>query len=581
MSLVRGGEYETVDMQVSAAATGNGTAATPFSVTRGSYNLLTAQVTGISGDTITWEGTIDETNWAAIPAYKLATQSISSTATADGIYRLAVTGLRGVRARISTWASGTINVKGILSSTGELGASGGGSGVSDHALLSNLDFASAGHTGFEAEGTAAAAITTHVGLSDPHTQYALESSLGSAALLNVGTSANNVVQLDGTGKLPAVDGSQLTGISGGGGGTPGGSTTQVQYNNAGAFAGDAGMTYNAANDRLTVAGGLIAGDWSPPSDSTTAVSVWNAARTTRILTVDTTNAALSIVSQSVNNRGLSIYQNNSGVQAGVASFLKSRGTSASPTTAANGDLIGVFSGRAYDGSNYLSDVSLFGFHVTGTVGTNSAPTSISFCVGSAPGNYVPNLLVHHSGYVGIGLGGTIITSVTAPTALLDIAASTTNRASLRIREGARPTTPNTGDAWNDGAIGSYQINATTNAVVNSLKLERASSGTPAAGFGLGIAARLESSTTEDQDAGRLTYEWVTATHASRASRGKLSAYYTSTEQTAMTWDGDTGGLKLGFYGVTPVARQVLATGAGRTVDDVITALQNLGLVKQS
>jgi len=37
--------------------------------------------------------------------------------------------------------------------------------------------------------------------------------LGTAAVLNVGTSANNVVQLDGTGKLPAVDGSQLTGLA--------------------------------------------------------------------------------------------------------------------------------------------------------------------------------------------------------------------------------------------------------------------------------------------------------------------------------------------------------------------------------
>ena len=37
--------------------------------------------------------------------------------------------------------------------------------------------------------------------------------LGTAATLNVGTSANNVVQLDGTGKLPAVDGSQLTNIN--------------------------------------------------------------------------------------------------------------------------------------------------------------------------------------------------------------------------------------------------------------------------------------------------------------------------------------------------------------------------------
>lgn len=36
--------------------------------------------------------------------------------------------------------------------------------------------------------------------------------LGTAAQLDVGTTANKVVQLDGTAKLPAVDGSQLTGI---------------------------------------------------------------------------------------------------------------------------------------------------------------------------------------------------------------------------------------------------------------------------------------------------------------------------------------------------------------------------------
>lgn len=41
--------------------------------------------------------------------------------------------------------------------------------------------------------------------------------LGTAAELNVGTSANNIVQLDGSGKLPAVDGSQLTNLPGGSG----------------------------------------------------------------------------------------------------------------------------------------------------------------------------------------------------------------------------------------------------------------------------------------------------------------------------------------------------------------------------
>lgn len=39
--------------------------------------------------------------------------------------------------------------------------------------------------------------------------------------------------------------------------------------------------------------------------------------------------------------------------------------------------------------------------------------------------------------------------------------------------------------------------------------------------------------------------------------------------------------KLGFFGTTPIVRAVLATGGGATADNIITALQNLGLVKQS
>jgi hypothetical protein len=39
--------------------------------------------------------------------------------------------------------------------------------------------------------------------------------------------------------------------------------------------------------------------------------------------------------------------------------------------------------------------------------------------------------------------------------------------------------------------------------------------------------------------------------------------------------------KLGFWNATPVVQQVLATGASRTVDDVIGMLQTVGLCKQS
>lgn len=50
---------------------------------------------------------------------------------------------------------------------------------------------------------------------DAGSTYATTASLGTAATLNVGTSASNVVQLDGTAKLPAVDGSALTNVGGG------------------------------------------------------------------------------------------------------------------------------------------------------------------------------------------------------------------------------------------------------------------------------------------------------------------------------------------------------------------------------
>ena len=52
---------------------------------------------------------------------------------------------------------------------------------------------------------------------DAGTTYLTSSSIGTAAPLDVGTSANNVVQLDSNNppRLPAVDGSQLTNVSAG------------------------------------------------------------------------------------------------------------------------------------------------------------------------------------------------------------------------------------------------------------------------------------------------------------------------------------------------------------------------------
>lgn len=45
--------------------------------------------------------------------------------------------------------------------------------------------------------------------------------------------------------------------------------------------------------------------------------------------------------------------------------------------------------------------------------------------------------------------------------------------------------------------------------------------------------------------------------------------------------GASSTVPLSVYGVTPIVQPVLATGAAHTVDDVITALQNFGIVRQS
>ena len=96
-------------MQTAAVATGNGTVVTCID-DQGAYKVAGIQITGISGDTITFEATIDGTNWVALRCTPIATGTVATTATADGIYQVDVTGLYKIRARVSTYSAGTITV---------------------------------------------------------------------------------------------------------------------------------------------------------------------------------------------------------------------------------------------------------------------------------------------------------------------------------------------------------------------------------------------------------------------------------------------------------------------------------------
>lgn len=125
------------------------------------------------------------------------------------------------------------------------------------------------------------------------------------------------------------------------------------------------------------------------------------------------------------------------------------------------------------------------------------------------------------------------------------------------------------------------MSAATNTVSNLLTLTHDTSGTAAAGFGAGLAFQLESSTTAAQNAARVRALWYEATHATCKADLVLTAYDAGGEREGLRIRGAGSAAAIGFYGVAPIERAVLATGAGATVDNVITALQNLGLVKQS
>lgn len=68
---------------------------------------LTIQLAGTFTLTVTWQGTVDGTNWSSIVATDLssATGTAASTATAPGLYRIDTTGLFSVRPNITAFTS--------------------------------------------------------------------------------------------------------------------------------------------------------------------------------------------------------------------------------------------------------------------------------------------------------------------------------------------------------------------------------------------------------------------------------------------------------------------------------------------
>lgn len=108
--LVPGGAYSGKKLQDAAGATGNGEEVTCTGNPNGGLSTVSLYVAISNTATVTFEATIDGTNWVAIQGTNLNTGAAASTATATGMFRFTVLGLLKFRARVSAWTSGTVTV---------------------------------------------------------------------------------------------------------------------------------------------------------------------------------------------------------------------------------------------------------------------------------------------------------------------------------------------------------------------------------------------------------------------------------------------------------------------------------------
>ena len=78
----------------------------------GRARTVAFQLAGTFTGTVTFESTVDGTNWVATGAYPISgSGTAATTATAVGIWRVPAAALSAVRARCSAFTSGTIEVK--------------------------------------------------------------------------------------------------------------------------------------------------------------------------------------------------------------------------------------------------------------------------------------------------------------------------------------------------------------------------------------------------------------------------------------------------------------------------------------
>lgn len=166
----------------------------------------------------------------------------------------------------------------------------------------------------------------------------------------------------------------------GGGGTPGGSDTQVQYNNAGAFGGDAQFTWDDITKTLGIGDTSILPSISPDH------TFWMAG--------DGISPSQFMVSYG-------------STFAPFQTFMKADGSAATPANVKNNQVIGRIRGRGYDGTGWTDTRLEIRFVADGDWGSGDTPTRIElWTCPDGSGTLTLAMTIRSDGNVDIGSGKT-------------------------------------------------------------------------------------------------------------------------------------------------------------------------------
>jgi hypothetical protein len=199
--------------------------------------------------------------------------------------------------------------------------------------------------------------------------------------------------------------------SGGGGGTPGGSTTQLQFNDAGAFGGDADLTWNKTTNVMTVTGDVNLSDGGTYTTTLQTVTP-TAART--ISLPDATGTVALVAGSSG-----SILYNNGGALAGISTLtydgttLTTAGRFVNSYNATASTPAKSFTGTWFTGGTSTTTKPQVLIEPTGATSTAWSTSGTGLGVNAASG-FAGNLLdlqVNGTSYVRVSGGGDLLSNV--------------------------------------------------------------------------------------------------------------------------------------------------------------------------